>query len=165
MQYDIRLCRELGFEGVVTGMLMPDGSIDVPRMQVLSELAYPMDVTFHRAFDRCRDPLQSLEDVIACGCTRILTSGQVPNAFDGRELIRQLVEKAGDRIIIMPGSGVRSANIKELKEYTGAKEMHSSARKKLLSSMQFTTAGMQEQLQHTGIDEEEVKAMRKAMEL
>jgi copper homeostasis protein len=165
MQYDIRLCRELGFEGVVTGILMPDGNIDVPRMQVLSELAYPMDITFHRAFDRCRDPLQSLEDVITCGCTRILTSGQVPNAFDGRELIRQLVEKADDRIIIMPGSGVRSANIKELKEYTGAKEMHSSARKNLPSSMQFTTAGMQEQLQHTGIDEEEVKAMRKAMGL
>jgi copper homeostasis protein len=164
MQHDIRICRELGFDGVVTGILMPDGSIDVQRMQALSALAYPMDVTFHRAFDRCRDPLQSLEDVIACGCTRILTSGQVPNAFDGRELIRQLVEKAGDRIIIMPGSGVRSANIKELKEYTGAKEMHSSARKNLPSSMQFTAAGMQEQLQHTGIDEEEVKAMRKALE-
>ena len=109
---DVQLCKELGFDGVVIGLLHADGSIDKERTKKLVDLAYPLEVTFHRAFDRAAHPLQALEDIIACGCNRILTSGQVPNAWDGRELIKQLVEKADDRIIIMPGSGVRSSNIK-----------------------------------------------------
>jgi copper homeostasis protein len=88
-----------------------------------------MEVTFHRAFDRAADPLAAMETIITCGCHRILTSGQVPNAGDGKELIKQLIEQADDRIIIMPGSGVRSSNIKEIADYTGAVELHSSARK------------------------------------
>jgi len=87
MQKDVLLCKELGFEGLVTGMLLKDGTIDIKRTAKLVKLAYPLEVTFHRAFDRAKDPLQSLEDVIKCGCQRILTSGQVPNAFDGKELI------------------------------------------------------------------------------
>uniref|UniRef100_UPI0038D1B5C6 copper homeostasis protein CutC n=1 Tax=Hafnia paralvei TaxID=546367 RepID=UPI0038D1B5C6 len=82
---DVQLCKELGFEGVVTGMLSANGNIDRERTRRLVDLAYPLEVTFHRAFDRAANPMQALEDVIACGCSRILTSGQVPNAWDGRE--------------------------------------------------------------------------------
>src|SRR6478735_5805917 len=75
MKKDILLCKDLGFEGVVIGMLLPEGSIDINRTAKLVKLAYPLEVTFHRAFDRAKDPLKSLEDIIKCGCQRILTSG------------------------------------------------------------------------------------------
>lgn len=156
---DIFLCKELGFEGLVTGILLQDGSIDIKRTAQLVELAYPLEITFHRAFDRAKNPLQSLEDIIKCGCQRILTSGQVPNAYDGKVLIKQLVELADDRIIIMPGSGVRSNNIGQLADFTGAKELHSSARKNVHSAMQFTQYSMQETLENILIDEEEIKSM------
>lgn len=162
IQNDVRLCKELGFDGVVIGLLLPDGNIDTIRTKQLVELAYPMDVTFHRAFDRCIDPLQGLEDIISCGCTRILTSGQVPNAIDGKELIKTLVEKADGRIIILPGSGVRSSNAADLAAYTGAKELHSSARTSIPSSMQFIKAGMNEKMGNTGVDVEEVRKMKAA---
>ena len=92
------------------------------------EYAYPLGVTFHRAFDRTVDPFEALEDIIEIGCERILTSGQKQNALEGAALIKQLIEKAADRIIIMPGSGVRSDNIVQIAEATGAVEFHSSAR-------------------------------------
>ena len=160
---DVQLCKELGFDGVVIGLLHADGSIDKERTKKLVDLAYPMEVTFHRAFDRAAHPLQALEDIIACGCNRILTSGQVPNAWDGRELIKQLVEKADDRIIIMPGSGVRSSNIKALADFTGAMELHSSARMLTPSGMQFQTKSMQENLQNTIVDTTEIKKMLAAL--
>lgn len=160
---DVQLCKELGFDGVVIGLLHADGSIDKERTKKLVDLAYPMEVTFHRAFDRAAHPLQALEDIIACGCNRILTSGQVPNAWDGRELIKQLVEKADDRIIIMPGSGVRSSNIKALADFTGATELHSSARELTPSGMQFQITGMQENLQNTIVDTTEIKKMLAAL--
>lgn len=160
MKKDILLCKELGFEGLVTGMLLSDGGIDIKRTSKLVHLAYPLEVTFHRAFDRAKDPLHSLEDIIQSGCQRILTSGQAPNAFDGKELIKQLVEQSDERIIIMPGSGVRSINIAELAQYTGATELHSSARKNIPSAMQFAAPYMQETLQNISVDEEEVKHMK-----
>ncbi len=163
MVRDIKLCKELGFEGLVTGMLNADGTIDTERTKRLVELAYPMEVSFHRAFDRAVNPLQALEDVINCGCQRILTSGQVPNAFDGKELIKQLVEQAGDRIIIMPGSGVRSSNITELAQFTGAVELHSSARKQQASAMQYLQQSMQEDLSTVIADAEEVGKMKTAL--
>ena len=163
MKQDIRLCKELGFEGVVIGLLLADGNIDLARTSALAELAYPMDVSFHRAFDRCVDAFKGLEDIIAAGCTRILTSGQTPNAGDGKELIRQLISKAGDRIVIMPGSGVRSSNIRELADYTGAKELHSSARLNVKSGMQFSPAGMKENLQRVEVDAEEVRKMKEIL--
>ena len=163
MRRDILLCNELGFEGVVLGLLLQNGSIDTHRTQLLTTLAYPMEVTFHRAFDRCAQPLQALEQVIGCGCKRILTSGQVPNAFDGKELIRQLVEQADDRIIIMPGSGVRSNNIRQMADFTGATELHSSARIMESSSMQFIVPGMQETLENINTNGEEVGLMKEAL--
>lgn len=165
MQKDVLLCKDLGFEGVVIGMLDKDAAIDKEKTKRLVELAYPLDVTFHRAFDRAKDPLQSLEDVIECGCQRILTSGQVPNAFDGKELIKKLIEQADGRIIIMPGSGVRSSNIQHLAAYTGAKELHSSARKNIASAMEFTNAGMEENLYNISVDEDEVRKMKEELRI
>lgn len=163
MQQDVLLCKSLGFEGVVLGLLDVNGNIDIPRTSLLVSLAYPMEVTFHRAFDRCREPLQSLEKVIECGCQRILTSGQFPSAPDGAGLIQQLIVKADDRIIIMPGSGVRSINIQQLAKETGAIEFHASARKAIKTSMQFEVSTMNESLTYMGVDEEEVKRMLSAL--
>ena len=160
MKKDVQLCKELGFEGVVIGLLSKDGSIDIKRTSKLVRLAYPLEVTFHRAFDRAKDPIQSLEDVIECGCQRILTSGQVPNAFDGRELIKQLVQLANERIIIMPGSGIRSNNITQLVQFTGVEELHSSARKNIISKMEFVQNSMKETLENLVVDTEEVTLMK-----
>jgi len=163
MKQDIRVCKDLQFEGVVTGLLTIDGNIDTIRTQRLVELAWPMELTFHRAFDRAKNPLKALEDLISCGCNRILTSGQVPKAPDGKELIKELVEKAGERIIILPGSGIRADNIKDLASYTGARELHSSARKSILSAMQFQSGSMHEQLENITVDTKEIQLMKQAL--
>jgi copper homeostasis protein len=159
MQSDIRLCRELGCDGVVIGMLQADGSIDKKRCSQLVELAYPMGVTFHRAFDRTNDLQKALEDVMDIGCERILTSGGFPNALDGAPNIRALIEQANNRIIIMPGSGVRSDNIVALAGATGAKEFHSSARTHKPSSMQFFGRNMKEELREVALDQDEAKKL------
>ncbi len=164
MRKDVLLCKDLGFEGIVIGLLNKDASVDKERTKRLVELAYPMEVTFHRAFDRTKNALQSLEDIIECSCQRILTSGQVPNAFDGKDLIKKLIEQADDRIIIMPGSGVRSNNIKELSDYTGATELHSSARKNIKSEMGFVNKNMQEQLENISVGIDEIKKMKEALQ-
>lgn len=160
---DLLLIKDLGFEGAVIGLLKIDGTIDITRTTKLVELAYPLEITFHRAFDRAIEPLKALEDVIRSGCQRILTSGQVPNAFDGKELIKQLIQHADERIIIIPGSGVRSDNIQELADFTGATELHSSARKITASLMQFTQASMEEHLENISVGVEEIKKMKKAL--
>jgi copper homeostasis protein len=157
---DVLLCKELGFEGVVFGLLKKDGSIDTDKTKCLVESAYPLEVTFHRAFDRCNDPLQSLEAIIDCGCNRILTSGQVPNVLDGKELIKQLIQQADERIIIMPGSGLRSSNVIELKNYTGAIEFHTSARKMIPSSTTFINEKIKEDFSIDFINEEEIKKIK-----
>ena len=159
MRSDILMVRKLDYPGIVLGLLKADGSIDTVRTKRLVDLASPMEVSFHRAFDRCNDPFKALEDIIATGCKRILTSGQVPNAADATPLLKKLVEQAGDRIIIMPGSGVRSNNIKEIMQATGAKEIHSSARKMLPTQMLYAKDSMNESLQATGVDADEIKKM------
>jgi copper homeostasis protein len=160
MKTDLLIIKELGYLGAVIGLLNVDGSIDTKRTKELVDIAGPtMQISFHRAFDRCKDPFKALEDIIASGCKRILTSGQVPNAADALPLLSKLVEDAGDRIIIMPGSGVRSNNIKEIRQATGAKEIHSSARKMQASQMHYTKDSMNENLQATGVDAEEIKKM------
>jgi len=160
MKADLLNVKELGYLGAVTGLLNADGSIDTIRTKELVDIAGPkMQISFHRAFDRCKDPFKALEDIIASGCKRILTSGQLPNAADALPLLKKLVEQAGDSIIIMPGAGVRSNNIKEIITTTGAKEIHSSARKMKASQMQYTKDSMQENLQATGVDTEEIKKM------
>jgi copper homeostasis protein len=159
MRSDVLMARKLDYPGIVLGLLNADGSIDTERTKRLVDLASPMEVTFHRAFDRCKDPFKALEDIIATGCKRILTSGQVPNAADATPLLKKLVEQAGDRIIIMPGSGVRSNNVKAIIQATGAKEIHSSARKMVPTQMLYFKATMQEELLTTNVDTEEIKKM------
>jgi len=164
MYNDIELCKELNCDGVVIGLLKTDGSIDVERTSRLVNLAYPMEVTFHRAFDRCRDPFEALEQLIQIGCSRILTSGQKPTAPEGKDLIQQLVKAADDRIIIMPGSGVRKENIAILAQDTGATELHSSLRKKVSSKMQFRHPAFgEESYEHFSVVEEDVKALCNAL--
>src|SRR5699024_6505301 len=118
MYEDIQFCKKIGCDGVVIGLLTELGDIDTKRTSALVEAAAPMGVTFHRAFDRCRNPIQALENIIDCGCERILTSGQEPTAIEGASLLDLLIQKAEDRIIIMPGSGVRPENIAELVKTT-----------------------------------------------
>jgi len=146
-------------------LLNSDGSIDVDRTNRLVELAYLMEVTFHRAFDRCRDPFEALEQLIAMGCTRILTSGQHQTAPEGIDLIAQLVRTADERIVIMPGSGVRKENIQHLAQQTGANEFHSSLRKKVGSKMQYRHPAFgEESYEHSSVLEEDVKSLREALE-
>lgn len=164
MLTDIALCRDLGCDGVVIGMLRPDGTVDVERCAELVGRAGEMAVTFHRAFDRVADPMRSLEDVIALGCSRLLTSGLTPNVDLGKQTLRALVTAAADRITVMPGSGVRSGNIVELAEFTGARAFHSSARTSLPSAMDFTNPAMAEDLSSVSIDADEVTALRRILD-
>jgi copper homeostasis protein len=157
MKTDVHQCKELGCDGVVIGMLQSDGTVDMKRCKQLVDIAYPLGVTFHRAFDRTNNPLKALEDIIAIGCERILTSGQKPAATEATELISILVQKAAGRIIIMPGSGVRAENIVGLAEKTGAEEFHTSARVFIDSKMSFQNERMQENLNSVLTDGDEVK--------
>ena len=159
MKTDIKICKELGCDGVVLGLLNEDATIDKVRCKALVQLAYPMSVTFHRAFDRVIDPSQALEDIIECGFERILTSGFHPTAMDGIDNLKKLIQVADDRIVIMPGSGVRAANIGEVAQVTAAVEFHSSARKIQQTNMKVLNDNMNENLQSIGIDEEEIKNM------
>ena len=159
MKADVQLCKDLGCDGVVIGMLKDDASVDKKRAAVLVNMAYPMGVTFHRAFDRVSDPQKALEDIIEIGCERILTSGFHPGAMEGAENLRKLVDQAAQRIIIMPGSGVRSGNIASLAQATGAVEFHSSARKMSESKMKSRNPLMKENLQSVDIDETEIRNM------
>lgn len=163
---DVKLCKDLGCDGVVIGLLSKNGEIDLKRTSKLIESAYPLEVTFHRAFDRCKDPFEAMEQLIEAGCQRILTSGQKPTAPEGIDLIVGLIKLANERIIIMPGSGVRKENIKELAEKTGAKEFHSSLRGRKQSAMDFihsAFADSAESYTNPAIMPEEVKALRKAL--
>ncbi len=159
MKTDVKICKDLGCNGVVIGMLTKNGKVDKRRCSLLVEYAYPLGVTFHRAFDRTADPFEALEDIIEIGCERILTSGGKPNALDGAELIKQLIKKADDRIIIMPGSGVRSNNIFQIAEITGAVEFHSSAKTAVKSKMEYINSSLNEDLESVGVEEEEIKRM------
>jgi copper homeostasis protein len=161
---DIKICKDLDCDGIVSGILKKDGRIDKKRTTKLIEAAYPMEFTFHRAFDRCKDPFEAMEELIAIGCQRILTSGQQPTAIAGMDMIRKLVKAADSRIVIMPGSGVRKENIKQLAEETGAVEFHSSVKTKQKSGMEFVHpafASSEESYTHPGIKPSDVKELRK----
>lgn len=139
MKQDIHFCGQAKCDGVVFGILNADGTIDKMRSKELVKTAriYGMNVTFHRAFDRCKNLFESLEDIIELGCDRILTSGGMQTALEGRNVIKQLIEKAGDEIIIMPGGGITENNIQELVKETGLKEFHGSFRSRQISKMTY----------------------------
>jgi copper homeostasis protein len=159
MKEDILQCKKIGCDGVVIGLLNADGNVYKIRTSQLVNLAYPMSVTFHRAFDRANDPFKAMEDIIECGCERILTSGQQPTASEGIELITSLIKQADERIIIMPGSGLRSDNIISIAQQSGAIEFHSSARTITNSKMSYNNPTMKEQLKTIVLDAAEVSKM------
>ncbi|GAA4793210.1 copper homeostasis protein CutC [Olivibacter ginsenosidimutans] len=133
---DILLCKQIGCDGVVIGLLDNNGHVDRKRTKQLVALAAPMGVTFHRAFDCSTDGLQALEVIIDCGCERILTSGMKNTAPEGADFLKKLVQTAGKRLSIMPGSGINEYNIRELLK-TGATEFHTSAKVLLKSNMNY----------------------------
>ena len=159
MKQDIKVCKDLGCDGIVLGILTPGGNVDKIRCRQLVDYAYPLGITFHRAFDRTKDAFRSIEDIIEIGCERILTSGQQPKAADGAELIKQLIQLAEDRIIIMPGSGVNSENIISLAESTGAIEFHSSASVLKNSNMNYMNESIEHKMEHVIVNKDEVKKM------
>ncbi len=128
MESDIHMARQLGADGVVIGALTPERDIDVEHCRALMRAAEGMQVTFHRAFDQCRNPQEALEQIIGLGCHRLLTSGQCRTAVEGIPLLRSLVEQSQGRIIIMPGAGVNPDNAQMILQQTGAIEIHGSLR-------------------------------------
>jgi len=135
MRQDVLTAKDLGADGVVLGILSEDGSVNGEQARRLAELAKPMHVTFHRAIDMSKDMSQSLEDVIATGAERVLTSGGEETAVAGAEMIRKLVRQAGGRIAVMAGSGINRTNLCELIAKTGVREVHASLRTTLPSRM------------------------------
>jgi len=125
---EIDFCREAGVAGVVLGILLPDNRIDVARLQTMVSLAGPMEVTFHRAFDAAPniDIDDALEDVIAAGCKRILTSGGKPDVLTGADALARLVTRAAGRIAIACGGGLRMENAQAVRQISGATHFHSS---------------------------------------
>lgn len=163
MKSDVLLCKQLGCDGIVTGILTRDGKVDIERNKELVELAKPLKATFHRAFDRVANFSEALEAVIDCGFERILTSGGVPKATDGAQKLAELIQQAAGRISIMPGSGVNASNIHSLAKTTRAIEFHSSATRPLESGMEYINEEMKENLRTVIADEESVRAMVKEL--
>ena len=139
MMADVKYCIDAGCDGIVMGMLKADGTVDKERCGQMANMAkqHGLSVTFNRAFDMSADLEQSLEDIIELGCDRILTSGGRTTAMEGSSIIARLIKKAAGRIIIMPGCGISETNAADLVRFTGAMEIHASARKRIESQMTF----------------------------
>ena len=160
MKSDVLTCKKLGCDGVVIGMLDATGNIDVTRVGQLVALAYPMEVTFHRAFDRANTLLTALDDVIKTGCTCLLTSGQRKTAEAGADQLAALEVHNVSRINIMAGSGVRAANITDIANKTNLRFFHSSAQMHTASAMQYRNAAMVETFTESTVDAEEIRNMK-----
>lgn len=167
MKRDLIQCQRLSVDGVVFGILNPDGTIDKKRCRELVDKARPLKVTCHRAFDMTRDPFEALEDCIEVGFDRILTSGRQAQALHGAPLIAELVDRAKGRIAIMPGSGVNEQTVEEIVRVSGASEIHFSATAFRDSGMQFRNtqiAGMGSEegteFKLRTVDPERIKKMR-----
>lgn len=137
MRRDVLASRALGADGVVFGILNPDGTLDRERTAELIALARPLPVTFHRAFDMTRDPLEALETLIAIGADRVLTSGQEPTVLEGVEVIASLVERAAGRIVVMPGGGITARHARLIVEATGVTELHFAALEPRAGRMEY----------------------------
>ena len=162
--------KELGASGVVVGALNVDGMLDVEFLAACREAAKGLSLTLHRAFDVCADAQQALEQAIAIGFDTILTSGQKATAAEGEALLAQLVRRAEGRIAIMPGSGVNAANIAQLRDATGAKAFHLSAKRTVHSGMAFRREGvpmglpMMSEFERFVTDAQVVAAARRALD-
>ncbi|GIV79153.1 copper homeostasis protein CutC [Litorilinea aerophila] len=140
MRQDIALAKELGADGIVLGILHPDGTIDEDRTAALMEEAAPLPVTFHRAFDLTPDASAALETLIRLGVPRVLTSGQESSALEGSELLAQLVQQAAGRIGIMAGGGITERNVRRIVSLTGVQEIHLSGRSAVAAPVQVTNS-------------------------
>jgi copper homeostasis protein len=127
MERDTQASVENGANGIVFGILQPDGRIDIPRCKKIRELVGKRQAVFHRAFDVTPDPFEALEQLVDLGITRVLSSGQKDSVPEGAELIKKLIERAGDRIEILPGGGIQLWNVKEMVERTGCRQVHLTA--------------------------------------
>jgi copper homeostasis protein len=156
---DIAICKELGCDGISVGAATVNAEIDTEWLKRIVEWAAPMGVTCNRAFDGTPDPFKALEDLIACGCERVLTFGQKLAAPDAGELLGSLVRQAGERIIIMPGAGINSSNVAQLKKESGAKEFHASARKVVPNPLSYINIQVSDYGAVYIADEEEVRRM------
>ncbi len=139
---DIRMAKELGADGVVVGVLDQNGNLDLDFLEMMMEIAWPMNVTFHRAFDMCRDAELALKQLRVMGIDHILTSGQQATAFEGIDCISKLVKQAKDKMVIMPGGGINEDCIKELVKKTHVKEIHFSGRDWVKSQMNYCREGV-----------------------
>ncbi|HET8554522.1 MAG TPA: copper homeostasis protein CutC [Rhodanobacteraceae bacterium] len=164
MRRDIDMCAALGCDGVVVGALHADGVVDPAACRILVAAAGNMGVTFHRAFDLVPDQHAALEDIVALGCERILTSGGQSDAVAGAARIRELVEQAGERLVVMPGAGVNSGNVAALARATGAREFHASAKRMLPSRFRIDTSFVDMRAGESRTDEAEVRALVAALE-
>jgi copper homeostasis protein len=159
IKHDIQICRELGCNGISVGTQTIDAEIDTERLKRIVEWAGPMSVTCNRAFDGTPDPFKSLEELIACGCQRVLTSGQKSAAPDAGELLGKLVKQAAGRISIMPGAGVKSTNLQKLVAESNALEYHSSARAIAPNPLTYINKEVSDYGNVYIADEDEVRAM------
>lgn len=137
MLEDIHMAKSLGADGIVSGILQANGNLDIARTQQLIEATTPLPFTFHRAFDMCKNSAQSLEQLIAIGASRILTSGQKSSAIAGKDLIASLVKQAKARIEIMAGGGIKPDNLPQLLEIAGLGSFHASAKTLVRSKMAY----------------------------
>lgn len=167
MKRDIVQAQRLSVDGLVFGILTPEGKIDKKRCAELIQLCRPLKVTCHRAFDRARDPFEALEDCIEVGFDRILTSGHALRAREGADVIRELVARAAGRIEIMAGAGVNPGNVEELVRHTGVREIHSSASSVRDSRMEFRSeafakkdAQSEDEFEVRTVDPETVRQLR-----
>jgi copper homeostasis protein len=126
MKRDIEACKRLSVDGIVLGMLDKQGRVDKVRCRSLVDLARPMKVTFHRAFDVSRDSFEALDDLAELGIERVLTSGRQPKAEEGTDLIRECVMRSAGKVSVMPGSGIHAGNARKIVQETGAREIHLS---------------------------------------
>ena len=156
---DIMACRSLHCDGISVGTQTIQGEIDTDWLKRIVEWAGPMGVTCNRAFDGTPDPFKALEDIIACGCERVLTSGQQTAAPDAAGLLGQLVQQAGSRIVIMPGAGVKSANLAKLVRASNATEYHSSARVAAPNPLTYINTAVNDYGHVYIADEEELRKM------
>ena len=165
MKEDIRLCKNVGCDGISIGVQKSDGTIDHQKLSEAVECAYPMGVTCNRVFDAVPNSFDALEKIIDAGCERILTSGLADSAINGANMISKLIEKANNNIIIMPGAGIRSNNIMSLIENTGAQEFHASARIKSISSVSYKNPAIMDAGEYLLCDEKEITSMVKILQI
>ncbi len=142
MKRDVREAKKRKADGVVLGLLTPQGTVDRRKTEELIELARPLNVTFHRAFDMTSDCFQALDDLMELGVDRILTSGQRASAVEGAALIAELMQRSAGQLGIMPGGGIDESNIAEVIAQTGVRECHVSGRKCVESAMEFRNSGV-----------------------